>query len=212
MSDLNKESTIFKIITLGESGVGKTSIIRRFLFNVYDPNSISTVGISFSYKEVKLNNKETIKLKLIDTAGQEKYRALTKTYFKNAEGVFFIYSKNDINSFESIKEWIKIFKENHGNEDLPKYLVQNKDDLEDGEETFDQNLAIDFAKENDLIWIKTSAKENTKINELFQNIGEQLYKKYINNNKNTKQSGFNLTKQKKEKSSCCLLTNQVQDN
>ena len=206
-----KESTIFKIITLGESGVGKTSIIRRFLFNVYDPNSITTVGVSFSYKELKINNKETIKIKLIDTAGREKYRSLAKTYFKNAEGVFFVYSKNDINSFECIKEWIKLFKENHGNEDLPKYLVQNKDDLKDGEDTVDPNLGQDFAKKNDLIWIKTSAKDNIQIEELFQSIGEQLYKKYISNNKNSKQSGFVLSKHKKEKHSCCLLTSQVDD-
>ena len=206
-----KESTIFKIITLGESGVGKTSIIRRFLFNVYDPNSITTVGVSFSYKELKINNKETIKIKLIDTAGREKYRSLAKTYFKNAEGVFFVYSKNDINSFECIKEWIKLFKENHGNEDLPKYLVQNKDDLKDGEDTVDPNLGQDFAKKNDLIWIKTSAKDNIQIEELFQSIGEQLYKKYISNKKNSKQSGFVLSKHKKEKHSCCLLTSQVDD-
>ena len=79
----------FKIITLGNPGVGKTSIIQRYLGNSFDDNSMSTVGILFSYKVVKLDNNESINLKLIDTGGQEKYRSMSKSYFRNTDGLFF---------------------------------------------------------------------------------------------------------------------------
>ena len=74
---------------------------------------MSTVGLTFSFKEIVLNNKKKVKLKLIDTGGQEKYRALSKSYFKNADGVLFVYSINDEDSFNHIKEWITLFNENN---------------------------------------------------------------------------------------------------
>ena len=91
----NEELITFKIITLGESLVGKTSLLRRYLENKFDDNSLTTIGLSFSFKDIILKNGEKVQLKLLDTAGQEKYRALAKSYFKNADGVFFVYAIND---------------------------------------------------------------------------------------------------------------------
>ena len=125
---LNEKVKEFKIITLGDSGVGKTSIIKRFCENKFDDNNQSTIGISFTNKEIIVNKKDKIKLKLIDTCGQEKYRALSTVYFKNTDIVLFIFSMNDQESFDTIKYWMELFKNNNNKEeDIPKYLVGTKD-------------------------------------------------------------------------------------
>ena len=157
----NKEILSFKVITLGESGVGKTSIIERFLYNKFDDNCLSTIGLSFSYKDITLKNKEKIQIKLIDTGGQEKFRALAKSYFKNADGVLFVYAKDNQNSFDNIRDWIILFNENHnGKEGIPQYLVETKSDLD---RVVDENRAQEFAKENNMKWISTSSKDNNSI-------------------------------------------------
>ena len=82
----------FKIITLGDSGVGKKAIIRRFVFNTFEINKLSTIGVNFSFKDVRLKNGKNVKLKLIDTAGQERYKSVSKSYFRNADGVLFVFT------------------------------------------------------------------------------------------------------------------------
>ena len=99
---------IMKVITLGEGGVGKTSIIRRYIDNEFDENVLSTIGLNFSFKNIELKDGNTIKLKLIDTAGQEKYRALAKSYFKNIDAVLFIFALDNQESFDNIKNWITL--------------------------------------------------------------------------------------------------------
>ena len=108
----NKNDEIeFKIITLGNAGVGKTSIIERFVNDDYNPNQFSTLGISFSFKVLTIN-KKNIKLKLIDTGGQEKYRSISMNYFKHADVALFVFDLNNESSFESIQYWIDLFNEN----------------------------------------------------------------------------------------------------
>ena len=174
MDKKKEEVKTFNIITLGDSGVWKTSIINRYVNNKFDNNNSSTIGIKFSYKEIKLNNKDKIilKLKLVDTAGQEKYRALTKSYFKNVDVVLFVFSMNDKETFDTIKDWMVLFNNNNSKEDIPKYLVGNKSDLEIN---VGQSLIDEFAKENKLPYMSTSAKDNKNIDELFEEIGKKLY-------------------------------------
>ena len=95
----------FRIITIGDSGVGKTAIIRRYVYNTFDQENLSTIGVNFSFKEIILKNSQRLKLKLIDTAGQEKYRSLSKSYYKNADGVLFVFSLNDLQSFQNLNDW-----------------------------------------------------------------------------------------------------------
>ena len=199
----------FSIITLGESGVGKTSIIRRYIYDLYDENFISTIGMSFNYKDITLKNNKKIKLKIIDTGGEEKYRSVSKSYFKNADAVLFVYSIDDQKSFDRIKEWITLFNENHnGKEGIPKILVETKNDLP---RKVDENNSIQFAESNGFKFRKTSAHDNYLINELFQDAGELLYENYINNNtENLKQKGIILEDEKKKekekhKNGCCEL-------
>ena len=120
-----KEIKIFPIITLGESGVGKTSIINRFTKDYFDENNVSTIGVNFSKKELAINENEKIILKLIDTCGQEKYRSLTRSYFKNTDVVLFVFRLDDKDTFDTIKDWMELFKSNNNKEgEILKYLVR----------------------------------------------------------------------------------------
>ena len=207
--DEDEEIIIFKIITLGESQVGKTSLLRRYLENKFDSDILTTIGLTFTFKEIFLNNGKKVKLKLLDTAGQEKYRALAKSYFKNADGVFFVYSIDNEESFEKIKEWISLFKEtNH--ETTSQYLVETKNDLN---RIVDEEKSKEFAKNNNLNWYSTSSKNNNSIDQLFSDIAESLYKEY--NKKGNKGQIKMQLKNKKNKNKkdkiCCISTPDTDD-
>ena len=194
-----------KIITLGESGVGKTSIIRRYIHNIFDENNLSTIGLNFSFKEVKLKDGNTINLKLIDTAGQEKYRALAKSYFKNVDAVLFVFALNSQESFANIKNWIKLFDENHNiKTGIPKYLIGNKSDQE--REVTDDLIEQLKNELKDYKYFETSAKSNDGIEKLFQEIGEDLNKILSGKEgrRKTSQVAIKISKYKKgkEKKNC----------
>jgi small GTP-binding protein len=198
-----KEVKTFNLITLGDSSVGKTSIINRYVKNQFNDNISSTLGMNFSYKEIKFNNRGKIILKLVDTAGQEKYRALTKSYFKNVDVVLFVFNLNAKETFDTIKDWMDLFKNNSNrkDEDVPKYLVGNKNDLKI---IVDQNLIDKFARENGIPYISTSAKTKNNIDELFEEIGEKLYIDFLKKG-NKGQNAINIKIIKKEhKNKCCF--------
>ena len=180
----------FKIITIGNCGVGKTSILQRFIEGTFNEDLMPTFGMNYKIKINTLKNGKKIQLKLFDTAGQEKYRSLSKSFFKNVDGVLFVYALNDKNSFDNIKHWIKTFIDNHnGKKDIPLYLIENKNDLE---KEVNKELVNDFLLENINFKFKSiSAKLNkdNSINELFQEISEILYIDY-------KESGKENRKQK----------------
>jgi len=188
---------IFNIITLGDSGVGKTSIINRYINGIFNDNNSSTVGINFSFKELFINKTQKIKLKLIDTCGQEKYRSLSKSYFKNTNGVLFVFSLNDKDSFDNIKEWMEYFNKECTIKDAHKVLVGNKSDLK-MDEDLDQNLIKQFAEENKIQYFETSAKDNKNINKLFEEMGKMLYKKGLPLDQ---QKGSFIISEKKQKQS-----------
>ena len=197
---MDASEQIYRIITLGDTGVGKTSILKRYVHNIFQDDSISTVGVGFSFKEVTLKDGTKIKLKLIDTAGQEKYRSIAKSYYKNAEGVLFVFAYDNKESFEHIEQWLDSFKENRKNngdpdndQDIPLFLLGNKFDV--------VNKVIDDDTINDLknrIKIKnfanTSAKANIGIEEVFNDLSQKIYN--INNkNKGKKQKKTQLMNQ-----------------
>ena len=193
---------LFKIITLGDGGVGKTSIVKRFIRNVFEDDTLSTVGVAFSFKEVTVENGKKIKLKFVDTAGQEKYRALAKSYYKNAEAVLFVFSYDDKKSFDHIEEWLNRFKEYGGNkEEIPLFLVGNKCDIEN--KVIEDNLIENLKNRIGFKYFKkTSAKDNIGIEELFNELSEKMYqqnKKNIGKEQKNKHLENNGTKEMKEK-------------
>ena len=201
-----KDLIDFRIITIGDSNVGKTSIIRRYIDNKFDENFIATIGLIFSFKEVILKNQKKVRLKLIDTAGQEKYKSLSKSYFKNADGVLFVFSFEDIDSFDHLKEWINSFKESQSKERIPCFLIGNKNDLPKKVNKDDINQFL--TEYNDMKFEETSAKENISINKVFEDMAELLYEDYIKSGgKNKKQKSTKLKDDtKKKKNSNCICT------
>ena len=190
----------FTIITLGNSGVGKTSILRRFSLDIFDENVLSTIGISFGNKEIILKNGKKMQLKLLDTAGQEKYKSLAKTYIKNASGVLFVFSLNEKESFDDMMKWINLYNDNKNKSDVPRILVGNKSDLE---RKVEKDVIDKFLEKNtDLKYVETSAKENTRINELFQEISEKLFQEYEKKGKKN-QKNIKIDKQKDKKKPLC---------
>ena len=177
--DKDKDEIEFKIITLGDCGVGKTSIIRRFISGKFD-KKMSTIGFGSFSKEITLKDGTKIRLRLIDTAGQENYQALSATYVKNADGVLFVFDHNNKESFINIKKWLDYFKENNKDIDLnnvlPAYLVGNKCDLE---HEIDDDEIQDAKKDNNFYgYIDISANDDIGINRVFEEMGEMLFKIY----------------------------------
>ena len=208
---MNKENNnfVFKIIAIGDSGVGKTSIIRKYLYNIFEPTTINTIGLSFSFKEVILKNKTKVKLKIMDTAGQEKYNSLTKTYYKNADGVLFVFDINKKKSFDSLQKWMELFNENNnGKKIIPIYLLGNKCDLE---RKVEQESIDKFIKETDFKYREMSAfkDDETKFSEVFQSMAETLYSLEMENMNNS-QKGIKVSKYKHNQSNeskCELCAN-----
>ena len=177
-----EDKIIFKIITIGEGDVGKTSIIKRYIDNSFSEDKIKIIGINCSKKQIILKNKEKVFLNLIDTLGQEQYNSMNKQYVKNVDAVLFIFDLSRKETFNSIKKWIDFFNDNYtGRNNIPKYLIGNKKDLE---KEVEQDIIDFFFKDNINFFCKykeTSAKEeDNQINELFQEMSEILYKDYKN--------------------------------
>ena len=205
MENKKEEDIQFKIITIGDSNVGKTSIINRYILNAFQETKITTIGFNLSFKNITLKNGKRIKLKLIDTLGQERYKSLNSTYFKNSDVIFFVFALDNIQSFENINSWIKIFQNNCNNINILKYLIGNKNDLDIKVPQDDINSFI--KKNNDFKYKSISAKkENNEINELFDEIGEELYKDYEENGGiNKRGHNIQLSEKKKEKKNCKML-------
>ena len=195
---------VFRIITVGDHTVGKTSIIRRLVYNSFNENTLSTTGMNTAHYEVTLKNNKKIRLIIVDTAGQEKYKSLGKKYFTNADGILFVFAHNNVESFENIEGWIQVFEDNKSSSlDIPKYLVGNKNDLE---LNVDANLIDEFLKKNKNFKYKsTSAKneEDNQIKELFQELGETLYEEN-KDNANKKVKNIKLRKGSEIKKPCFL--------
>ena len=196
----------YKIITLGESGVGKSSIIKRFIENKFEDNLFSTIGMDFTFKEIILENNVTIKLKIMDTSGQEKFRSLSKSYYKNADGVFFVFALNNKDSFNKLDEWIKSFNENYIlNPDIPKYLVGNKNDLSCKD--IDKDSIEKFSSLYNMKYYETSAKENTNIDAIFHDIGQKLYENYLKSGgEKVNQINHKINLKKHNENNCCTLS------
>ena len=204
--DKYKNSITLRIITIGNAGVGKTSIIKRYISDIFDNNTLSTIGIEFSSKEITLKNGKAITLKLMDTGGQEIYRALSKSYFKNSDGVLFVFALNNEQSFTDISDWINYFNENcFGNVNIPKFLIGNKCDLDS---KVNKDLINKVANDNDMKYFETSAKDKINIDNAFEEMGERLFEEY---HKSGREKGIQLKiSEKPKKKGCACAT--VQGN
>ena len=194
-----------KVVLVGETGVGKTSIINQFAEGKFDPGTVTSITGQFSQKTLDFPDGKSLKFDLWDTAGQEKYRSMSKIYYRDANVVILVYDITNQKSFDELKEyWFKEIKQN-GNEDVILAIAANKSDLFD-EMKVTNEIGEAFAKEKNAIFQSTSAKNDKGIKTLFENIGNKI----LGSNKNPVGNGdnkvVNITGQNGEinkKKKCC---------
>ena len=163
-----------KVVLLGDSGVGKTCIISRYISGAFDQNSPSTNGASYASKIITFENlNKTISLDIWDTAGQEKYKSLTKFFYKDAAAAILVYDITQKDSFENMKNyWYEQLQE-FGSKNIILGVAGNKCDMYDKEEV-NENEAKQFAEKIGAFFGITSAKNNTGINDLFMNAANKF--------------------------------------
>ena len=165
----------FKVVLVGESGVGKTSIITQFIDQTFQEDQQSTTGGTFSTKSVVCDNGKTLKFEIWDTAGQERYRSLTKMFYKDANAAVLVFDITRKDSFEELQNyWAQQIKECSPPQ-IILAVAANKSDLI-GKEAVDEEQSRAFANELGAIYVSTTATTVESINELFIEIA----KKYTN--------------------------------
>ena len=171
---------IIKLLTLGETEVGKTSIVLRYSDDKFQDSKIATIGIDFKIKIIK-KGKEKIKVSIYDTAGQERFQNIVKHYYRGANGVLLIYDITKRKTFEKLNFWINDLKEN-SDDNLFIYLIGNKNDLEENREV-SYKEASEFAKEKNFPYIEVSAKTGNNIHKLFDEAIKGALAKMLDNEK-----------------------------
>lgn len=163
---------IFKIVLVGDSGVGKTNLLLRYLKNEFNTQTKATVGVEFGNTKVKIDN-ALIKAQIWDTAGQERYRSITSAYYKGAHGALIVYDITRKDSFDSVEKWLSDLK-NNGEEKMVIMAIGNKCDMvnervistEDGEAK---------AQRNNIAFLETSALNATNVAKAFDELIQKLY-------------------------------------
>ena len=167
------EDTVYKVLLLGDSSVGKTCFLLRYCDKTFQEAHLSTIGLDYRLKSMTLNNEKNIKLQIWDTAGQDRFRALTKNYYKGANGIILIYDISATQTFENVKIWINQIKE-EANPNVIIYLVGNKIDLPPESRTITEEEGKKMANEYKLLFKEASAKLGTNVNEIFQELVEKI--------------------------------------
>ena len=163
-----------QILIIGDSSVGKTSLIQRYANGIFKEEYLATVGLDYYTKQEMIND-ITVLVKLWDTAGQERFKALTPNYFRNAEGVVLAYDVTNSESFENLKFWINSIKSNLGEKNIfiPIIIIGNKIDMEDMRDITKED-ASKFAKENNYKYFETSAKTGQGVDEAIRDLVNQV--------------------------------------
>jgi small GTP-binding protein len=215
MVDEDNYDLIFKLVLIGDTGVGKTNILSRYINNEFSLATQSTVGVEFGSKIIKKNDK-LIKLQIWDTAGQERYKSITSAYYKGSKGALVVYDISRKGTFENVDKWIEELKAN-GSEDVLIMLVGNKSDLEDKREVKTEDV-IKKAEQFKVAFCETSALDGKNIDHAFDNLINEIAKKVerdkVNEAKNMQDSkGITLDtaeekrnetdKNKKNNKNCC---------
>ena len=174
---MEEEEKEIKIITLGNSEVGKSSIINQFVFKNFDKDLINTIGMDSKNYEIKIDDK-TIKLKIWDTAGQERFRSIQKHYYNKVDGILFIYDITNQTSFDIIEQWYNEVK--NYNDNIIGVLVGNKTDLEDNRAiTIDQGKEL--AKKLNLSFYECNSVDGENVYEAFETLVKMILEKKSEN-------------------------------
>ncbi|KAI8086287.1 GTP-binding protein ypt1 [Halteromyces radiatus] len=162
---------LFKLLLIGDSGVGKSCLLLRFADDTYTESYISTIGVDFKIRTIELEGK-TVKLQIWDTAGQERFRTITSSYYRGAHGIIVVYDVTDQDSFNNVKQWLSEI-ERYAAEGVNKLLVGNKSDLVD-KKVVDTEQAKELADSLKIPLLETSAKDATNVEQAFLTMAKQI--------------------------------------
>ncbi|KAJ2000944.1 Rab GTPase ypt31 [Coemansia thaxteri] len=173
MSGNDEYDYLFKIVLIGDSGVGKSNLLSRFTRNEFNLESKSTIGVEFATRSIQVDAK-TIKAQIWDTAGQERYRAITSAYYRGAVGALLVYDIAKHPTYENVTRWLKELRD-HADSNIVIMLVGNKSDLRHLR-AVPTDEAKQFATENGLFFIETSALDSSNVEQSFQLILTEIYR------------------------------------
>lgn len=162
---------LFKLLLIGDSGVGKSSLLLRFADDSYLETYISTIGVDFKIRTVELDGK-TVKLQIWDTAGQERFRTITSSYYRGAHGIIVVYDVTDEESFNNVKQWLNEI-DRYASEDVNKLIVGNKSDRAN-DKVVDSQTAKAFADEVGIPFLETSAKSAINVEQAFMTMAAEI--------------------------------------
>lgn len=168
---------IYKVLLLGDSSVGKTCFLLRYADDAFNENHISTIGLDYRLKMITLENDKIVKMQIWDTAGQDRFRAITKNYYKGAHGIILMYDVTNVTTFNNIKNWLTQIKENTTDK-VKIVLVGNKVD-EDNLRKVSTEEGKKLSEDFNLQFYETSAKNNIRVEDTFTYLTREIYK--INN-------------------------------
>ncbi|TKR96299.1 hypothetical protein L596_010341 [Steinernema carpocapsae] len=163
---------LFKVVLVGDTGVGKTNLISRYMDDRFDPNERQTIGVDMATTCVQVHG-HTIKAQIWDTAGQDRYGSIVPTYYKHALGAILVYNITETQSFQNARRWLNDIQK-YANRDMMVLLVGNKTDLEELR-VVPMEEAKEFAVENGLSFIETSALNNDNVRTAFSKILMDIY-------------------------------------
>lgn len=172
MTTMNPEyDYLFKLLLIGDSGVGKSCLLLRFADDTYTESYISTIGVDFKIRTIELDGK-TIKLQIWDTAGQERFRTITSSYYRGAHGIIVVYDVTDQESFNNVKQWLQEI-DRYASENVNKLLVGNKCDLTT-KKVVDYTTAKEYADQLGIPFLETSAKNATNVEQAFMTMAAEI--------------------------------------
>jgi len=162
---------LFKLLLIGDSGVGKSSLLLRFADNTFSDSFIATIGVDFKIRTIDLNGAQ-IKLQIWDTAGQERFRTITSSYYRGAHGIIVVYDITNADSFANVRKWLQEINR-YASENVQKVLVGNKCDLV-SERKVSYEDAKELADELGVTFLETSAKNATNVDVAFENMAKAI--------------------------------------
>ncbi len=171
------DDIVYKVLLLGDSTVGKTCFLLRYCDKTFQEAHLSTIGLDYRLKSMELDDGKRIKLQIWDTAGQDRFRAITKNYYKGANGIILIYDVTNIETFENVKNWIAQIKE-EANSNVIIYLAGNKIDVEEENKVVKTEDGQKIADELNIKFYETSAKNGINVNEIFEDLVKKIDEVY----------------------------------
>jgi len=204
---VNDYDYLFKLLLIGDSGVGKSCLLLRFADNTFTDSFISTIGVDFKIRTMDIDGKR-VKLQIWDTAGQERFRTITSSYYRGAHGIIVVYDVTDRVSFNNVKQWLGEI-DRYACQSVNKLLLGNKADLAE-KRTVQTSEGKDFADSLGVQFLETSAKTSNNVEEAFTTMTRQIKNRLDSANtvatSASKSSNIKVStnKEKKKKGGCII--------